>query len=103
MMGYDANDEQEEIRADYENMMSRFRAHPNEGRELVSQVRGIFVPNKKKNSSYLHIILQADETGGERITSVRTHIWQYFVDDGVDGKSTNWCDHASLGIICFLR
>mmetsp|Transcript_34267 Transcript_34267/g.66757 ORF Transcript_34267/g.66757 Transcript_34267/m.66757 type:complete len:472 (-) Transcript_34267:199-1614(-) len=72
LMGHDGADEAEEGAGNYDEMMARFRNHPNEGRELAAQ---------------------ADEKDGERVTSVRTHKWQYYVDDGVDGKSTNWYDY----------
>uniref|UniRef100_A0A7S2TP74 Poly [ADP-ribose] polymerase n=1 Tax=Lotharella oceanica TaxID=641309 RepID=A0A7S2TP74_9EUKA len=72
LMGHDGADEAEEGAGDYDGMMARLRNHPNEGRELGAQ---------------------ADEMDGERVRSVRTHKWQYYVDDGVDGKSTNWYDY----------
>jgi len=72
LMGHDGADEAQEGDGNYAEMMSRFRSHPNEGKEISAQ---------------------PDEEEGEKVTSVRTHKWQYYVDDGVDGKSTNWYDY----------
>lgn len=68
LLGFDVGEDD----SAFDSMMERFRANPNEGKELVSQ---------------------ADEASGEKVQSVRTHIWQYYVDDGVDGKMTDWYNY----------
>eukprot|EP00466_Bigelowiella_natans_P017468 jgi/Bigna1/75209/fgenesh1_pg.33_\ len=73
LMGHEKADETQERAKQYDEMMSRFRAHPNEGR--VEEIQ------------------QEDESKGEIVESVRTHRWQYYVDDHVDGKATGWYDY----------
>lgn len=49
----------------YDGMLSRLAANPNDRVEISGH---------------------ADEKSGNRVSSHRTHSWQYFVDDQVDGK-----------------